>query len=274
MNAFADKSFTRNLTAGAVATLLAMSLGTGYAADEGKHEGIMPPAKAQGQLSERATVAEFQGWEDPDVERIAVHGGRALLRHVRAAHAALEENKLGEARSSLIAADDFAEGLQLMIPYTVVVDKIRDAKHELLATSTGVMVDDLLPIYASIDEMADYAPELAKKAKGKLDEAVKHMQEGKKGDAAEKLHEIEADISATAVYLPVLYVEKQVEGARAALDKDPPDLKVAKTHIDRAMESLVHATVNMVVFPNEQAAGKPGTATPAPAPQAKEKTPG
>lgn len=271
MNAFADKSFSRNLTAGAVATLLALSLGTGTAAEESKHEGTKPPAKEQGQLSERETVAEFRGWEAPDVERIAIHGGRALLRHVRAAHAALEENKLGEARSSLIAAGDFAEGLQLMIPYTVVADNIRNAKHELLATSTGVMVDDLLPIYASIDEMAEYAPELAKTAKGKLDEAVKHMKQGKKAEAAAKLHEIEADISSTTVYLPVLLVENQVAAARAALDKEPPDIKAAKTDIDRAMESLVHATVNMVVLPNDKAAGTEGTPAAA---KAENKNPG
>jgi hypothetical protein len=293
MSPILNKPFTRTLAAIAVAGILALSMGTGYAKeakndkgtkqtteeqvakkDKGteqtteeqvakKDEGTKPTTEEQVPLTERETVAQYAGWEDPDMARIAVHGGRALLRHVRSAHAALQENKVGEARSALTAAEDFAQGLQLMIPYTVVVDNIRNAKHELLASSTGVIVDDLLPIYANLDEMADFAPELAAKAKAKLDEAAKHAQKGEKEKAAQKLEEVAAEISSTTVYLPVLYVEDQVEAARHALDQDPPDTKTAKSAVDNAMLSLVHATVNMHVFPEEKAAGKEAPATAA-----------
>jgi hypothetical protein len=221
-----NQAFTRTLAATAVAGVLALSLGTSYADETKKDEGAKPATEEQAQLTDRETLAQYAGWEDPDMARIAVHGGRALLRHVRAAHAALEEDKLGEARSALNAAEDFAQGLQLMIPYGVVVDNIRNTKNELLASSTGVIVDDLLPIYASLDEMADFAPELAAKAKAKLNEATKHVQKGEKKEAAEKLEEVAADISATTVYLPVLYVEQQVQAASIALDQDPPDWRI------------------------------------------------
>ena len=39
--------------------------------------------------------------------------------------------KVGEARSVLVAAEDFAEGQKLIIPYSGVVDNIRNAKHEV-----------------------------------------------------------------------------------------------------------------------------------------------
>jgi hypothetical protein len=52
----------------------------------------------------------------------------------------------------------------MMVPYTVVVDNIRNAKNKLLASSTGVVVDGLLPIYANLDEMSEYAPKLAQQA--------------------------------------------------------------------------------------------------------------
>jgi tetrahydromethanopterin S-methyltransferase subunit B len=256
MKAFANKPFVRTLTASAVAALLALPVGAGYAAGAKQDASTKPAAPAQMQVTDREAITQYAGWEDPDLARIAVHGGRALLRHVQAAHTALEENKVGEARASLTAAEDFAEGLQLMAPYTVVADHIRDAKKELLASDSDVVVNDMLPIYASVDEMADYAPDLATKAKGKLDEAVKHMKAADKAKAAEKLDEVAADISSTTVYLPVLYVEHQIEAARHALDKDPPDAKLAKTAVDNAMDSLVHATVTMFAFPNEKATGK------------------
>lgn len=255
MKTKAFSTLHRPLTATALAIALACTAASTFA-DDAKADGKKTTSDAQAQLTERETVAHFEGWEDPDMSRIAVHGGRALLRHVQNAHTDLAENKLGEARAALNAADDFAEGLQLMVPYTVVVDNIRNAKHELLAATTGVIVDDLLPIYASLEEMAEYAPELANQAKSKLDEAVTHAQKGDKETAAEKLDEIAAEISATTVYLPVLYVENQVEAARKSLDQDPPNVSMAKTAVDNALLSLVHATVSMHIFPEEKATAK------------------
>jgi hypothetical protein len=233
---------------------------TGYAA-EGKSAAAKAAGEQQTQTAERETVSHYEGWEDPDMARVAVHGGRALLRHVEAAQAALDEKKVDEARTALTAADDFAKGLQLMIPYTVVVDSIRNAKHELTTSSTGLVVDDLLPIYANLEEMAEFAPEVAKKAKAKLDEAARHAKAGEKTKAAKKLEEVATDIAATTVYLPVLYVQDQVEAAIKALDKKPADKAAAKSDVDKAMDSLVHATVNMHLFPEENAAGKSAPAT-------------
>jgi hypothetical protein len=250
------------LTATLFAVALALSSATTFAADS-TTAAESPDAK-EIQLTERETVAQYEGWEDPDMSRIAVHGGRALLRHVQVAHADLADNKLGEARSALNAANDFAKGLQLMIPYTVVVDNIRNARQELLASTTGVIVDDLLPIYASLDEMAEYAPELANQAKAKLDRVAKHAARGEKEKAAEQLDEVADDISATTVYVPVLYVENQVQAARRALNQESPDVKTAQSAVDNALLSLVHATVNMHVFPEEKAAGKQEPAASSP----------
>jgi hypothetical protein len=59
-------------------------------------------------------------------------------------------------------------------------------------------------------------------------------------------------------------VENQVEAARNALDKDPPDTKTARSAVDNALLSLVHATLNMHVFPEEKAAGKESHAPSSP----------
>jgi hypothetical protein len=254
MSLIASNPLVRTLTATAVAGALALAQGASFAAQTDKGEGSQASSQQQEQLTDREVVAHYLGWDDPDMARVAVHGGRALLRDLRAAHAAVEQGKLGTARPDLTAAKDFAEALQLMIPYTVVVDRIRNAKNELLSSTSGLIVDDLLPIYANLDEMAEFAPELAHKAKTKLDEAVKQMHKGEKKKAAAKLDEVAADISSTAVYLPVLYVENQVKVARRALDQEKPDTAVARGAIDNALASLVHTTVNMHLFPEEKGA--------------------
>ena len=252
MNSNHKPNLTRNLTAVAVAGLLSLSLGTGYASNMKLPDSSKSTTKEQVQLTDQETIGAYQGWDDPDMARVAVHGGRALLHHIQAAHVALREHKTGEARAALDAAEDFAEGLQLMVPYTVVVDNIHNAKSQMLATDSGIVVDDMLPIYSSLDEMSAYAPELAGKAKTKLDQAVKHMHKGEKQQAAEKLDEIAADISSTTVYLPVNYVEHQIESAIVSLDQDPADTKTANLAIDNALQSLVQSTVNMHFFPNEK----------------------
>lgn len=257
---------TRTLTASAVAMALAFGSATGYAADgqqaqsgkpaTGQQTPAAKPAPTEQTLTERETVATYAGWEDPNMARVAVFGGRALLRHIEAAHEALQENKIGEARKALDAADDFAKGLQLMMPYTVVVDNVRNAQHKLLASSQGVIVDDLLPIYANLDEMADFAPKVAHKAKGKLNEVLQYLHLEKRKQAAEKLQEVAADISESTVYLPVLYVEGQLKASLAALAKDPADTKTAKTAVDNAMDSLVESTIAAYFAPEKHAAAK------------------
>ena len=250
---------SRRLLVTAMAGILVLPLGSGYAATHTSEQTAKSAAEAKmaaeqrPALSEVDSIGHYSGWNDPDMTRIAIHSGRVLLRHLEAAHAALENHKTGEARSALSAAEGFAEGLQLMAPYTVVVDKLRNAKEELLSSSTSIIFDDLLPIYTSLDEMADYAPELANQARMKVDQAAQHAKQGENQQAAKKLEEVAADISSTSIFLPVNYVEQQVEAARISLDRDPADTKTANAAIDNALSSLVHANVNLHLFPNEQA---------------------
>jgi hypothetical protein len=254
MNSMNKRSIYRPFAVTALSAALLMTSASGTFAAETKHESAK--AADQSQVTDREVISHYTGWEDPDMARIAVHGGRALLRHLDTAHRDLVNNKQSEASTALNAADDFAQGLQMMVPYTVVVDNIRNAKNKLLASSTGVVVDEMLPIYANLDEMSEYAPKLAQQAKNKLNQAVKHAKQGDKQKAAETLTEIADDISATTVYLPVLYVKDQINIARNALNQDPPQLRTAQSAIESSMDSLVHATVSMHLFPKGPAGSK------------------
>lgn len=199
-------------------------------------------------LTERSIRTTFHGWKDPVMGHIAVYSGQALIRHLQMAKTTLEEKKLGEAKGALTAAKDFAGGLQKMIPFLVVVDQVKDAKGKVLESADGVVVDDMLPVYKNLDQMEIYAPELAKKARGKLKEAHMQVKAGKKKQAAEKLDEVIDDITATTVYMPVIYVSKEVNQALKALDSKEPNTKAAKADINAALNSLIAASVSIDIM--------------------------
>jgi hypothetical protein len=86
-------SYPHSLNATPVATALALPLRSDYADEAKQDEGAKPTTQEQTQPTERETLAQHQGREDPNVERIAVHACRALLQHVGAAHGALERTR-------------------------------------------------------------------------------------------------------------------------------------------------------------------------------------
>lgn len=216
-------------------------------ADEAKP--LSAQAKSPGEETETGVVYGYAGWNDPVMANVAIYSGRALLRHLQAADKALRDGRLGEARREITASADFATAIRQMMPFVVVVDQIDNAKNKLIGEDDEVVADDLLPIYASLDEMEAYVPELAKSAKAKVKQAEKHMSKGERKKAAEKLDEVGAEIAASTVYLPVLYISEQVAVARKALDKKAPDTKVAEQAVRNALDSLVVKTEGVVVEP-------------------------
>lgn len=265
MKAITKPTLTRKLLATAMAGVLVFSLGSSYASTVNKTDETKNKASQEQILTDNQTLDHYAGWQDPDMARVAEHEGRAMLNHIEAAHAALQEHKTGEARAALRAAEDFAEGLQLMAPYTVVVDNIHNAKSsEPLAKDTSIAVNDMLPIYSSFDEMSEYTPNLANSAKTKINQAVRHMRKGADHKVAQKLDEIATEISSYTVYIPVNYVENQIESALAALNMDQADTQTANQAIDNAMQSLVQSTVNMHFFPKDKSTvqATPGTHHP------------
>ncbi len=203
-------------------------------------------AKTSGQiLTERGVETNFPGWNDPVIGHIAAFSGQALIRQLQMAKVTLKEKKLGEAKGALIAAKDFARGLQKMIPFIVVVDQAKNTKGKIVDSAEHVVIDDMLPVYQTLVQMEVDAPELAKKTHRKLKEAHKHAKLAKKKPATEKLEEVADDITTTTIYMPVVYVSEKVNQALKALNGKKPNAKTAKTAVSAALDSLVAASVNM-----------------------------
>ena len=177
---------------------------------------------------------------------IAVNSGRALINHLMSAKALLEGGEVTQARSALIASREFAEAIERMMPYLTVVEEMLDASNRVVLERVDALSDDLLPIYAGIDEMTVYAPQVAVKTRGMLKQAENHARSGDNRQAASVLREAAAEVSEHTVYLPVGYVERQIRVAQNALNQKKPDVSLAKAAVENSLDSL-NLVVNTVI---------------------------
>lgn len=222
--------------AAAVATALLLT-GTGL------------PAVASARAQDTETVSQYGVWSDPQMANIAINSGQALVKHLRSAEALLDADNVNQARSELLTTTDFADALKRMMPYVAVVDDISNAKDRLTSEDIDIFYDDLLPIYANLDEMAVYAPTVAQKAKTQMKQAEHEVRRHNHQAAAKILQNVADDISATTVYLPVGYVDGQVHAALNALEQATPDKATAKIAVRNALNSLTAVTDNVVIMP-------------------------
>lgn len=199
--------------------------------------------------TDERTTTQYNGWSDPVVANIAVNAGRALVQRLQETKALLSLNNTEQARSALMTSLDFADALQRMVPYLVVVDDIKAAKDKLLTEDINVFYDDLLPIYANLDSMEVYAPQVASHARSKVKQAENKARNGDKTGAAQTLQEVADEVAETTVYLPVDYVDGQIRAALASLKKETPDTATARAAVDNALQSLTAVTVGAVTNP-------------------------
>lgn len=188
--------------------------------------------------SETINISEHSDWGEPGMAKIAVDSGRALIAHLSTALALLDIGKVAESRSALIASREFADAIERTMPYLTVVEDMRDASNNVVEENVTAIPADLLPIYASLDELQVYAPQVANRARGMVQKAEKNAAAGNRKDAAQVLKEAADDIVRHTVYLPVDYVDGQVHGALYALNQAKPDVAAAKAAVNRALDSV------------------------------------
>jgi hypothetical protein len=193
---------------------------------------------AAGQSSETASVSHDSAWSDPGMNAIAVHSGRALIRHLESARALLETGRNAQARSALLASREFADAIERIMPYWTVVSEIRDAGKRVVEQDTTAFKADLVPIYASLDDLQVFAPQVANRTRGRVRKAEKTAAAGDRKGASQVLTETADDIVQHTVFLPVDYVDEQVHRALRALDGAKPDVVAAKAAVDRALHSV------------------------------------
>lgn len=198
----------------------------------------MAAAAADGANAETVTLTRYSDWGDPAMARIAVDSGRALINHLMTARALLDDGDVAQARSALLASREFAGAIERIMPYLTVVEELQDASNRLVQQRVEVLSEDLLPVYADIDELTLYAPEVAHRTRGMVKQAEKHARNGELPQAAKVLKEAAAEITEHTVYLPVGYVEQQIHVAQRALNQSTPDKAAALAAVEKSLGSL------------------------------------
>jgi hypothetical protein len=155
---------------------------------------------------------------------IAVNSGQALINHLMTTKALLEDGDVVQVPSALITSREFAEAIERMMPYLTVVEEMLDASDRGIQEKVDALSDDLLPIYAGIDEMTVYAPQVAGKTRGMLNQAENHVRSGDSRHVASLLREAASEVSEHTVYLPVSYVELQIRVAQNARNQEKPEV--------------------------------------------------
>ncbi len=203
-------------------------------------------AKVDAHTRTQPQQMKYKDWTDPAMGAVAVNAGRALIEHLRSAQALVDEGSVTQARGALIDSRDFADALERMMPYLVVVEDITDAKDKLLGEDVDVFYDELLPIYASLDQMKVYAPAVSEHARKGVKHAEAKARSGDTKGASATLQDVANELEGTTVYLPIEYVDGQIRAALNALKGQPADVSLAKKAVTNALHSLTAVSVSDV----------------------------
>ena len=131
-----------------------------------------------------------------------------------------------------------AQALIAIIKSTEPTDKIKDhiwvAKKHLSYESTETVSMDLIPIYASMDEIAELAP--MAKVKEHINNAKANLEKGDKKSAGEELKLADEAVVLTEIDLPLGSTEGHVAEARMYLTKK--ESKKADTALKSAEDGV------------------------------------
>ena len=203
-----------------------------------------PPPQAQSANAPQAenesvNIISSRGWANPRLAKVEAESGQALLAHLQSAKAWLVAGSPAGARDALITAGEFANAMERSMPFVAVADDVTTARNKLLAGEDELFYDDLLPIYASVDEMQIYTPQLAGQVHGKVKQAEAQARQGQSREAARTLREVSDQVTHSAVYLPLDYVSNQIQAAKADLKRDQYEPAKAEAAVDNALNSLI-----------------------------------
>lgn len=213
------------------------------------------PAPSPQAASESVNIISSSGWANPSLAKAEAVSGQALLSHLQSARAWLIAGSPAGARDALFTAGEFNNAMERSVPFVAVADDVTTARNKLLAGEDELFYDDLLPIYASVDEMQIYTPQLARQVHGKVTEAEAQARRGNSREAARTLREVSDEVTHSAVYLPLGYVGNEIQVAKADLKRDHYAPAKAEAAIDKALNSLIEQQFTVERMPAAHTAG-------------------
>ena len=137
-----------------------------------------------------------------------------VLRHIAEARGHLQGDKPDQdaAKAELGKAETLLDIIQAALPAAEVKDRIWVAQKHLEYKDTREVLPDLVPIFASVDELADYMP--VDQAKGHLAKAKEAMGKDQKDQAKDELKQVDEALVYVEADLPLGSTRTLVEPSR------------------------------------------------------------
>ena len=176
--------------------------------------------KSSATIQEQVTVKPGKTI-NPQEESVISSAGAKVLRHIAEARADIHNKDIESAKTNLGQAEKLLDIIQASVPTTKIKDQIWVAKKHLEYEDTQEVLPDLIPIYASMDELVDTMPVEA--AKKHLDQAKEQLKSGDNVKASKSLEATAAALQYTEIDLPLGTTRQLVSRAKTALDKGNPE---------------------------------------------------
>jgi len=216
----------------ALAVALSLGAGTLYA---GQAAGV---GSAAGETLEQVTT-HHPGWDDPLVALKVERNSQVLIDVLRRADQSLAADDGGAAlaRSNLDYASRIANGIEQEMPYVEITDRLMNARGRLAAGANHAFIEQLVPVYTAIEDLARVSPQMAGQFRQGVERAEAEAVMGQAAKAMERIDEVVDQVVITRAYLPILYVKRQLDRAHQALSQQDTDR--ARRSVERALGSLV-----------------------------------
>ena len=158
---------------------------------------------------------------NPQEESVISSAGAKVLRHIAQARADIHNKDIESAQTNLGQAEKLLDIIEASVPTTKIKDQIWVAKKHLEYEDSQEVLPDLIPIYASMDELVDTMPVEA--AKKHLDQAKEQLKSGDNVKASKSLEATAAALQYTEIDLPLGTTRQLVTLAKTDLDKGKPE---------------------------------------------------
>ncbi len=176
-----------------------------------------PFALGEETIKEEVSISPGKPLSFPQQERIATLAVKAL-KHIAKARGFIYTHNFADARAELADSQKFMEMIRASLPTTRIKDHIWVAKKHLSYEDSEEVIPDLVPIYASLDEIQSFVS--VDKTRGYLDEAKNALKADDKKKGAQALELAGESLVYVEVDLPLGYTERKVANALYLLAED------------------------------------------------------
>ena len=172
--------------------------------------GLSQSALGDETIQEEVSVSPGKPLAFPQQERIASLAVKAL-KHIAKARGFIHTHNFTDARGELAKSRKFMEIIRASLPTTRIKDHIWVAKKHLSYEDSEEVIPDLVPIYASLDEIQSFVG--VDKTRKYLDEAKNALKKDDKKKGAESLELAGESLVYVEIDLPLSYTERKVAKA-------------------------------------------------------------